>query len=93
MEVSRYGIGKILDILRAAGVRATFFCTTNFAENAPEEMRRIIDEGHEMAAHGCDHFRPVPEDIARCKERLHELTGHTPSDGGSRGCFPSATAS
>ena len=88
MEVSRYGIGKILDILRAANVRATFFCTTNFAENAPDEMRRIVDEGHEVAAHGCDHFNPQPQDIARCRERLHELTGRTPQGWRQPRMFP-----
>ena len=75
MDVSRHGTARILDILKAEGVRATFFCTTNFADNAPSLMRRIVDEGHEVAAHGCDHFRPVPADTARCKQRLEELTG------------------
>lgn len=36
MEVSVYGTNKILDCLKKNGVRATFFCTSNFAENAPE---------------------------------------------------------
>ena len=75
MSVSRYGINRILDVLKAEGVRATFFCTSTFATHAPEEMQRIISEGHEVAAHGCDHFRPVPEDVRNCKEALHQLTG------------------
>ena len=58
MEVSVYGTNKILDCLKKNGVRATFFCTSNFAENAPEVMHRIMDEGHEVAAHGCDHWQP-----------------------------------
>lgn len=75
MKVSRYGTARILDILKANGVRATFFCTTNFASNAPDLMRRIIDEGHEVAAHGCDHWRPEPSDVFRSKAVLEELTG------------------
>lgn len=75
MEVSRYGTERILDILDRNGVRATFFCTTNFAENAPDIIRRIIASGHEIAAHGCDHWQPVPSDVFRAKERLEELTG------------------
>ena len=70
MEVSRYGTEKILDILDRNGVKATFFCTVNFAENAPDIIRRIIDSGHEIAAHGCDHWQPVPSDVFRAKERL-----------------------
>jgi len=46
MAVSKVGTNRILDVLKANGVRATFFCTGNFAENAPEVMRRIMDEGH-----------------------------------------------
>lgn len=77
MEVSRYGTEKILDILEQNGVRATFFCTTNFAENAPDIIKRIIDAGHEIAAHGCDHWRPQPSDVYNSKQRLEELTGKT----------------
>ena len=75
MEVSRYGTEKILDILDRTGVTPTFFCTVNFAANAPDIIRRIIDSGHEIAAHGCDHWQPVPSDVFRAKERLEELTG------------------
>lgn len=75
MEVSVYGTNRILDCLKNNGVKATFFCTSNFAENAPEVMRRIIDEGHEVAAHGCDHWRPQASDVRRSKEILERLTG------------------
>lgn len=36
MKVSVYGTNRILDCLKNNGVKATFFCTSNFAENAPE---------------------------------------------------------
>lgn len=75
MKVSVHGTERILDCLRDHGVKATFFCTSNFVENAPETMRRIIDEGHEVAAHGCDHWRPQPSDVARSKEIIERLTG------------------
>ena len=75
MEVSRYGTTAILDLLKEEGVRATFFCTTNFAENAPEIMQRIIDEGHEVAAHGCDHWQPKAEDVIVSKQKLEALIG------------------
>ena len=65
MKVSVYGTNRILDCLKKNGVKATFFCTSNFAENAPEVMRRIMDEGHEVAAHGCDHWQPQASDVKR----------------------------
>jgi peptidoglycan/xylan/chitin deacetylase (PgdA/CDA1 family) len=43
MEVSKEGTNRILDVLKENGVKATFFCTGNFAENAPEVMQRIMD--------------------------------------------------
>lgn len=75
MEVSRYGTLRILDILKANDVHGTFFCTANFVENAPEVMKRIIDEGHEVACHGCDHWRPKTSDVKESKERIEAATG------------------
>ena len=63
MEVSKYGTNRILDCLEECGVRGTFFCTTNFATHAPEVMQRIINGGHEVAAHGCDHWNPKADDV------------------------------
>ena len=73
MKVSIYGTCKILDTLQNNKVKATFFCTTNFAENAPQVMQRIIDEGHEVAAHGCDHWHPQTSDVRISKETLERL--------------------
>ena len=58
MKVSIEGTNRILDILKANNVCATFFCTGNFAELAPEVMERIKNEGHEVACHGVDHGNP-----------------------------------
>ena len=44
MAVSKVGTNRILDVLKEQGVKATFFCTGNFAENAPEVMQRIMDD-------------------------------------------------
>lgn len=38
MKVSVVGTNRILDCLKENGVKATFFCTSNFAENAPEVL-------------------------------------------------------
>ncbi|MDY5238829.1 polysaccharide deacetylase family protein [Bacteroides helcogenes] len=77
MKVSIYGTCKILDCLQKNEVKATFFCTTNFAENAPLVMQRIIDEGHEIAAHGCDHWHPQSSDVRISKATLERLTKTT----------------
>jgi peptidoglycan/xylan/chitin deacetylase (PgdA/CDA1 family) len=46
----------ILDTLRDRGVVATFAVTGIWAENNPDLMRRIVDEGHGLMNHTWDHF-------------------------------------
>ncbi len=75
LDVSREGAHIALDVLAKAGVRATIFCTLNFAENSPDVMARLLAEGHEVAAHGVDHFRPEAGDAECCKAGLKRLYG------------------
>ena len=75
MKVSVEGTNRILDVLKQNGVKATFFCTGNFAEHAPEVMQRIMDEGHEVACHGVDHFHPKESDVKQSKEIIERVTG------------------
>lgn len=77
MKVSVYGTERILDILKDNQVRATFFCTSNFAVNAPETMKRILDEGHEIACHGCDHWQPKESDVRESKQIIEHQMGIT----------------
>lgn len=75
MAVSVVGTNRILDTLQQNGVKATFFCTANFVENAPEVMQRIIREGHEVACHGCDHWQPQATDFEQSKLRIEKALG------------------
>ena len=45
----------VLDALRESGARATFFVLGRHVEAHPELVRRMSDEGHEIASHGYDH--------------------------------------
>ena len=75
MKVSVYGTNKVLDVLKQNQVHATFFCTGNFAENAPEVIERIKREGHEVACHGVDHWIPRVDDVYRSKEIVERVSG------------------
>ena len=77
MKVSIEGTNRILDVLKQNDVKATFFCTGNFAENAPEVMQRIMREGHEVACHGVDHWQPKATDFAVSKQIVERVTGQT----------------
>ena len=77
MKVSIEGITTILDILQKNEVKATFFCTGNFAENAPSIIKRIVDEGHEVACHGVDHWQPKETDPIYSKQIVERVSGRS----------------
>lgn len=73
---------RILSILSANSVKATFFVLGWVAENCQGLVRRIAAEGHEVASHGYGHQRicqmsrtEFREDIRRSKRLLEDLTG------------------
>lgn len=50
-------VDRILGMLADAGASATFFTLGWVAERYPVLIRRIVDEGHELASHGYEHVR------------------------------------
>ena len=56
IKVSVEGTTRILDCLERNQVKATFFCTANFALHAPDIIKRIQEGGHEIASHGFYHW-------------------------------------
>ena len=51
ISISRTGTIIILDLLKKHNIVATFFSTVVFAKEIPDLIKRIIDEGHELASH------------------------------------------
>jgi len=49
------GTERILEILSATGVKATFFILGNVAKSHPDLIRKIAKEGHELGSHGISH--------------------------------------
>ena len=75
----------MLDRLAASGVRATFFLVGERAERAPDVVRRMAAEGHEVGNHSWSHRslwlcgpRATAEQIGRAHERLAALAGAPP---------------
>jgi peptidoglycan/xylan/chitin deacetylase (PgdA/CDA1 family) len=52
---SSYRVDTILDVLRANEVHSTFFLSGDWAENNPNLVRKIAEEGHEIANHSYSH--------------------------------------
>ena len=69
IRISVYGTHQILDCLQCNDIKATFFCTANFAIHAPEILKRILDEGHELASHGFYHWTFEVGDLKKSKEK------------------------
>lgn len=73
---------RVLDILKEANASATFFVLGYVAEHHPELVKRIKDEGHEVATHGYAH-RPITkqtpqefeDDLLRSIQILEDITG------------------
>jgi peptidoglycan/xylan/chitin deacetylase (PgdA/CDA1 family) len=76
----------LLDVLKAHGIKATFFVIGRLVEKYPEIVRRTQEEGHLIANHSFYHPNPnfVPASfmlngIARTDQLLAEMTGHKDS--------------
>jgi peptidoglycan-N-acetylglucosamine deacetylase len=79
------GTPAILDVLAAAGARATFFLIGEQVERRPELAARIAAEGHVVALHGYRHrlqlrlsSRVVTDDLRRGAAAIHQATGRAP---------------
>ena len=53
------GAWKLLDTLRANGIRSTFFFTGQFIEKYPDIVRRALQDGHEIGSHLNSHTHPL----------------------------------
>ena len=77
MSISKIGTTRILNLLLQKEVKATFFCTANFAIHATDLIDRIVNEGHEVASHGYFHAAFEIKHLRESKEVLERLTGTT----------------
>lgn len=75
-------IDRILTLLDEGGVKATFFTLGWIAERYPAMVRRIVENGHELASHGYAHLRASEQkagefldDITRSKALLEDIGG------------------
>jgi polysaccharide deacetylase family protein (PEP-CTERM system associated) len=55
---------RLLDMCEDLGVKATFFTLGWVAKRHPALMRRIVENGHELASHGWAHARVFTMDAA-----------------------------
>lgn len=77
---------RVLDLLDAANVKASFFCIGRIAQQHPALCREIVQRGHRVENHGFAHsnafslFGPgaMRRDIVRAQALLADITGQAP---------------
>ncbi|MEO0421511.1 MAG: XrtA system polysaccharide deacetylase [Pseudomonadota bacterium] len=75
-------VDRILELFARHDVCATFFTLGWVAERCPQMVRRIVEQGHELASHGYQHTRVTQQDerefrqdVLRTKGILEDLGG------------------
>lgn len=75
-------MNRLLDLFAESGTRSTFFTLGWIAEKHGALIRRIVDEGHELASHGYCHIRATAQtaeefraDVTRTKDILEQIGG------------------
>ncbi len=73
---------KILDLFNDNNIKATFFTLGWVAERYPQLIRRMVDDGHELASHGYSHVRVTQQtpkaftdDVIKTKNLLEDISG------------------
>ncbi|MBD3749763.1 MAG: polysaccharide deacetylase family protein [Sphingobacteriales bacterium] len=75
LAISTKGTYLILELLSELALKATFYCTANYAKYYPEVIKKIITEGHELASHGVEHSNFKKEHLKQSKEILEQISG------------------
>lgn len=74
---------KILEILDKQDVKVTFFMTGGWVEAYPDDVRAILDAGHDLGNHSENHKNmsqlsnaEKKDELMKVHERVKELTGY-----------------
>lgn len=82
---SEVGNIRLLRLFKKYNLRTTFFIPGHSIESFPDQVKRIVDEGHEIGAHGYLHENPIAmtptqEEAVLVKsiELIEKLSGKAP---------------
>ncbi|HVF76254.1 MAG TPA: polysaccharide deacetylase family protein [Acidimicrobiales bacterium] len=65
---------RVLDLLRATGAKATFFVEGDAALGRPDLVRRMVEEGHEVANHTFSHPDLPPLDYDQVVDEVERAS-------------------
>ncbi len=82
---SRVGVWRLLNIFKRFNVKVTFFAVAKALEANPVVAKRIVEDGHEICAHGyrwIEHYTMSKEEereaIRKAVEVITKITGQRP---------------
>ena len=71
---------RLLDLFAEHNVKSTFFTLGWVAKRCPDVIKRLVDEGHELASHGMEHQRATTmtrqqfvADVSQSKSILEDI--------------------
>ena len=86
MFAGEVGVPRILNMLDRLGIKATWFIPGHSIQTFPEQMKGIVDAGHEIGVHGYSHENPIamtPEQeeivLDYCIDLITDLSGRRPT--------------
>ena len=75
----------LLQLLKDADAKATFFVTGEFCDKYPEDVKKLYDAGHEIANHSDTHphveginINDLIADTNECTRKIQMITGEKP---------------
>jgi peptidoglycan/xylan/chitin deacetylase (PgdA/CDA1 family) len=80
------GTPRLVELFDRFGIKTTWFVPGHSAETFPEQIKRVVDAGHELGVHGYSHENPIAmtpqqeEDVLdKCLEVLEGISGRRPT--------------
>jgi len=74
LSLARMGLERILPLLDREGMYTTLFTTAHYADNFPEDIRRLAAK-HEIASHTYYHSHYETAHLSNSRRRLEEIAG------------------
>jgi len=72
-EVYEVGLPRLLDLYARHDIKSTFYFTGMFAEQSPESVELVKEDGHEIGCHGYDHSPERAFDMLSYEKQVNEL--------------------
>ncbi len=73
---------RLLDLFAKYGGKGTFFVVGNLIDRCPDTVKRIVNEGHEVANHGWDHRQltnlgpqEIKDQIMMTRAKIYDVAG------------------